>query len=110
MAAHEFEHRRRWLILSTGLLHVLVWWAIVNRDRSPGDLLCDEGSCWTLGTIDFPASFLFMWGTEETVTIGSFLLGTVWWMLLTFLLTSVGRRLWMIYREFRRRHPTGIES
>lgn len=102
--------RRWWIALGAGLLHVLLWWVIVNRDRSPGDFLCDEESCWTLGTIDFPASLLFMWGTEGMATIGSLLLGTIWWALLTLLLVTVVCRLWTSYRGSRQRREAGVKS
>ena len=59
--------------------HVLFWLLVVNLDSTPWDFKCGEISCWVLFTAELPVSVLYISGSALQVTLGSLIVGSVWW-------------------------------
>ena len=64
--------------------HFVFWAVVVKRDATPSDWLCSETSCWVLLAGDLPASLLYIAGDHVIVSIGSLVLGAMWWGFIAF--------------------------
>lgn len=63
-----------------GLLgHLVLWLLVVNFDSTPFDLTCGEISCWVLFAVELPVSLLYISGSALQVTVGSLIIGSLWW-------------------------------
>ena len=58
--------------------HTLFWVYQIGVNSHPLGWLCGEISCWVLIVSDLPVSRLYR-GSNQSVTYGSLLLGSLWW-------------------------------
>ena len=62
--------------------HVVFWTYQIGANAHPLGWYCGELSCWALIIAELPVSRLYQ-GTNFSVTIGSLLVGSLWWGILT---------------------------
>jgi hypothetical protein len=73
-------------------LHLLVWLTNVGHLRD-GTLTCQEADCFLLVALDLPVSLLYVGGSSILVTLGSAVVGTLWWGVLAVVIArAVVRR------------------
>lgn len=66
---------------------------VVNLDSTPLDFACGEISCWVLFAAELPVSLLYISGTAEMVTVGSLVLGSLWWGVVLSGFVWLGKKL-----------------
>lgn len=59
--------------------HLVLWLLVANFDSTPFDLMCGEISCWVLFVVELPVSLLYISGSAVQVTVGSLIIGSIWW-------------------------------
>ena len=77
------------------VVHVLVWYSIIKyglKSMDEGCFVCGELGCWLLFLIDFPVSYLYG-SSNESVTYGSFYIGSLWWGLISFVIITLYRKI-----------------
>jgi len=65
-----------WVGLSA---HLVFWMLVINLDSTPWDFACGEISCWVLFFAELTVSLLYLSGTAAEVTVGSLVIGSLWW-------------------------------
>ncbi len=73
--------------------HALFWLLVVNLDSTPMDMMCGEISCWVLFFAELPVSVFYISGSATQVTVGSLVLGSIWWGVVVYSLVWVIRKL-----------------
>lgn len=71
--------------------HLVLWLLVVNFDSTPFDLMCGEISCWVLFVVELPVSLLYISGSAVQVTVGSLIIGSIWWGVVLFGLYWLGQ-------------------
>ena len=93
MTPKKFEHLvlpRNAVIFFVGMIFHAAWWLIVvNLDAVFFDFVCSGIGCTILVVSDFPVSLLFIEENEATLSLYSFLVGSLWWGLLFILISPL---------------------
>ena len=89
-------HKKNIIICLIGFLtHLLLWLFAMNWDVSS---ICHEAGCWALIALDLPISIIYN-DTAQKVTYGSLLLGSIWWGILSILVTKFFSYLLKIFQK-----------
>jgi hypothetical protein len=75
------------------IAHLMFWLLAVNLDSTPWDFTCGEISCWVLFGSELPISLLYVSGSAFQMTLGSVVLGSMWWGTLAAGLTWLAKKL-----------------
>jgi len=72
--------------------HLVFWMLVVNLDSTPWDFVCGEISCWVLFFAELPVSLLYLSGTAAEVTVGSLVIGSLWWGVVLLGIAWLGKK------------------